>query len=60
MRECRTSGSVRGVPSNGRPYRNPLEVEGVVDGGMHAQEPLSRGRRFETLHLAIAASHDLM
>ena len=22
MRECRTSGSVRGVPSNGRPYRN--------------------------------------
>ncbi len=23
MRECRTSGSVRGVPSNGHPYRNP-------------------------------------
>jgi hypothetical protein len=22
MRECRTSGSVRGVPSNGHPYRN--------------------------------------
>jgi putative transposase len=25
MRECRTSGSVRGVPSNGHPYRNLLE-----------------------------------
>src|SRR6516162_2202143 len=24
MRECRTSGSVRGVPSNGHPYRNPF------------------------------------
>jgi len=24
MRECRTSGSVRGVLSNGHPYRNPL------------------------------------
>ena len=23
MRECRTSGSVRGVPSNGHPYRDP-------------------------------------
>ena len=23
MRECRTSGSVRGVLSNGHPYRNP-------------------------------------
>jgi len=26
MRECRTSGSVRGVPSNGHPYRNPREA----------------------------------
>jgi hypothetical protein len=24
MRECRTSGSVRGAPSNEHPYRNPL------------------------------------
>ncbi len=24
MRECRTSGSVRGAPSNGHPYRNPM------------------------------------
>ena len=23
MRECRTSGSMRGMPSNGHPYRNP-------------------------------------
>jgi hypothetical protein len=26
MRECRTSGSVRGVPSNGHPYRNRLDT----------------------------------
>ena len=26
MRECRTSGSVRGVPSNGHPYRNLAEL----------------------------------
>jgi len=26
MRECRTSGSVRGVPSNGHPYRNPSQA----------------------------------
>ena len=27
MRECRTSGSVRGVPSNGHPYRNRLRLD---------------------------------
>jgi hypothetical protein len=26
MRECRTSGSVRGVLSNGHPYRDPLRT----------------------------------
>src|SRR6202011_1529540 len=30
MRECRTSGSVRGVPSNGHPYRNPLGYYALV------------------------------
>jgi hypothetical protein len=29
MRECRTSGSVRGVPSNGHPYRNPKNASTV-------------------------------
>ena len=37
-----------------------LEVEGIVDGGVHAQEPLRRCRWFEALHLALAASHHLM
>ena len=37
-----------------------LKIELVVDGGMHAQEPLSRDRRFEALHLALAPSHELM
>jgi hypothetical protein len=37
-----------------------LEVEGIVDGGVHAQEPLRRCRRFEALHLALAPSHHLM
>jgi hypothetical protein len=37
-----------------------LKVESVIDGGMYAQEALSRGRRFETLHLALAPSHPLM
>ena len=32
MRECRTSGSVRGVPSNGHPYRNQL---GCFAGSIH-------------------------
>ena len=30
MRECRTSGSVRGVPSNGHPYRNLLIVGSIT------------------------------
>jgi hypothetical protein len=29
-----------------------LEVEGIVDGGMHAQKALRRCRWFEALHLA--------
>ena len=32
MRECRTSGSVRGVLSNGHPYRNPAENDGKGKG----------------------------
>ena len=37
-----------------------LKVEGVVDGGMHAEEALSRSGRFEALHLALSSPHRLM
>jgi hypothetical protein len=37
-----------------------LEVEGVVDGGVDAEKPLSGSRRFEPLQLAFAPSHHLM
>src|SRR3981081_431969 len=30
MRECRPAGSVRGVPGNGHPYRNPDKGFGFV------------------------------
>jgi len=37
-----------------------LKVEGVMDGGMHAEEALSRSSRFEALHLALSSPHRLM
>ncbi len=37
-----------------------LEVEGVVDRGMHVEEPLSGSSRFEPLHLALSSPHRLM
>jgi hypothetical protein len=37
-----------------------LKVEGVVDGGMHAEEALSGSSRFEALHLALSSPHRLM
>jgi hypothetical protein len=37
-----------------------LKVEGVVYGGVHAEEPLSGSNRFEALHLALSSSHHLM
>jgi hypothetical protein len=46
--ECRTRDEVA------------LEVEGVVDGGMHAQEALCGSSRFEALHLALSPPHRLM
>jgi len=33
MRESRTSGSVRGAPSNGRPYRDPESPAAVTIAG---------------------------
>jgi hypothetical protein len=37
-----------------------LKTEGIVDGGMHAEESLSGSSRFEPLHLALSSSHRLM
>jgi hypothetical protein len=37
-----------------------LEVESVVNGGIHAEKPLGGSRRFEPLQLAFAPSHHLM
>jgi hypothetical protein len=37
-----------------------LEVEGVVDGRMHAEKALCGGRRLQPLHFALASSHRLM
>jgi hypothetical protein len=37
-----------------------LRVEGVVDGGVEAEQPLRGAGRFEPLHLALSSSHDLM
>src|SRR5262249_18526516 len=37
-----------------------LEVEGAVDGGVHAEEALGGSSRLEPLQLALASSHRLM
>jgi hypothetical protein len=37
-----------------------LKVEGVVYGGVHAEEPLGGASRFEALHSALSSPHDLM
>jgi hypothetical protein len=37
-----------------------LKVEGVVYGGVHAEETLGGSSRFEALHLALSSSHHLM
>jgi hypothetical protein len=37
-----------------------LEIEGVVDGGVHAEKPLGGARRLEPLHLALSPSHRLL
>jgi hypothetical protein len=37
-----------------------LNVEGVVDRGMHAEEALGRSSRFEALHFALSSPHRLM
>jgi hypothetical protein len=37
-----------------------LKVEGVVDGGMHAEKALGGSSRFEPLHLALSSPYGLM
>jgi hypothetical protein len=37
-----------------------LNVEGVVDGGVHAEEALGGSSRLEALHLALSPPHRLM
>jgi len=37
-----------------------LQVEGVVDGGVHAEKALCGSSRLEPLQLAFASSHRLM
>ena len=37
-----------------------LKVEGVVDGGMHAEKALGGSSRFEPLHLALSSPYRLM
>ena len=37
-----------------------LEIEGVVDGGVHAEKPLGGARRLESLHFALSPSYRLM
>ena len=37
-----------------------LKVEGVVDGGMHAEEALGGSSRLEPLHLALSPPYRLM
>src|SRR6516225_7543716 len=41
-------------------YEMALEVEGIVDGGVHAEKPLSGTSRLEPLHFALSPSHRLM
>jgi hypothetical protein len=37
-----------------------LKVEGVVDGGVHAEKTLGGVSRLEPLHFALSSSHRLM
>jgi hypothetical protein len=37
-----------------------LEVEGVVNGGVHAEKPLGGASRLEALHFVLSSSHRQM
>jgi hypothetical protein len=37
-----------------------LEIEGVVDGGVHAEKTLCGASRLEPLHFALSSSYRLM
>src|SRR5262249_31773856 len=57
--------AVEAVRANSTPSRmtemcDPVSVEGVVDGGVHAEKALCGSSRLEPLQLAFASSHRLM
>src|SRR5437016_3685586 len=47
-------------PQRGSGDEVALQVEGIVDGGVHAEETLGRSSRLEALLLALSSSHGLM
>ncbi len=47
-------------PERGPRDEMALKVEGVVNGGVHAEEALGGSSRLEALHFAFASSHRLM
>src|ERR1700740_1418893 len=55
---CVSFGS--GDPQCGSGNEVALKVEGVVDGGVHAEEAPGRSSRLEPLQLTLASSHRLM
>src|SRR5438105_9419886 len=47
-------------PQRGSGDEVALQVEGIVDGGVHAEETLGGSSRLEALLLALSSSHGLM
>jgi len=45
MLESGLSGSVRGVPSNGNPYRDPGSISAIWSACLHVGNPLGSGKR---------------
>jgi hypothetical protein len=52
MPESGTYGSVRGAPSNGRPYRNALPI--TVSQGLRKQSFISRGQSVSANRLQLS------
>jgi hypothetical protein len=47
-------------PERGTRHEMALKVEGVVNGGVHAEKTLSGASRLEPLHFALSPAHRLM
>jgi len=61
----RPHSAIRSPPRPEDPQRRSrdkvaLKVEGIVNGGMHAEEALGGSSRFEPLHLALSSAYRLM